>query len=281
MRLETVVRRGLPGCSRRVVRRLIDDGRVTLNGRRATKGTPVHDGDVVVLPPLAPLAPEPGLGAIVVHADDRLAVVNKPAGIPTLPLDPEDRGTLAGFVLARLPDCVDVGALWNVGIAHRLDTGTSGLVLVARSNAMWATLRTAFRTHRIRKRYVAVVHGRPPAATLVDHPLEHDPRDRRRMRLAPPGTRAWPARTRVRVLTTSGGRSLVCATIHTGVTHQVRAHLASLGAPVVGDVLYGAPSGTIVGRHALHAVELLVPPLLDHPGGRFGSPFPAALAALL
>src|SRR5262249_43510504 len=168
-------------------------------------------------------------------------------------------------------------------LVHRLDTGTSGLLLAARSMRSFGALRAAFRAGAVEKRYLAVVAG--DASRLdglcLQVPLAHDPGDRRRMVEAPAGASAWAADTRIMVRAVGPGASLVEATIRTGVTHQVRVHLALRGHPVLNDTLYGGPPAELrPGRHALHAARLE----LSHPdhGGHLvlTAALPADLAAL-
>ncbi|HZP43814.1 MAG TPA: RluA family pseudouridine synthase [Candidatus Binatia bacterium] len=285
-RLDAFVATALPHVSRRLCRELIASGAVRVNGRVAAKnGIRLRVGDRVALPdlPLA-LAPEPELALAVPYEDAAMAAVEKPGGMPAHALDPRERGTAAAFVLARWPETGTVGDRLAPGLVHRLDTGTSGLLLAARTPEAWSALRAAFAAHAVEKRYLAVVRGgRVPWRTeRVDVPLAHDPRDRRRMTAAPPGARAWPAETTVEVLAAAEETALVAATIRTGVTHQVRVHLALLGLPVLNDALYGgAPADALPpGRHALHAERLLVPHPADGRRVVLTSALPADLAAL-
>jgi 23S rRNA pseudouridine1911/1915/1917 synthase len=256
-RLDAVVHAACPALSRRVVRRLIDDGVVRVDGRVVGRGTRLEAGARVTLP-LVTLEPEPDLPVDVVFADERVVIVDKPGGMPGHALDPRQRGTVAAFLAARFPDTTRVGDPLSSGLAHRLDTGTSGLLVAARTPAVHARLRAAFRAGDVAKRYLALVAGSPPAHTVVDTPLAHDPRDRRRMIAAAIGLRAWPARTEIARLRAGNGCALVAATLRTGVTHQVRVHLALVGCPVLGDALYGGPSaGLPATRHALHASALV------------------------
>jgi 23S rRNA pseudouridine1911/1915/1917 synthase len=279
-RLDALVRRSLPGLSRRLVARLIADGAVRVDGRRAGKGTLLRPGAMVTLPDVgAGPAPEPALEVPVVHEDESIVALDKPGGMRGHALDPRERGTVAAFLLARYPEVAAIGTPLAPGLVHRLDTGTSGLQLVARTAAAFAALRGALRTGRVEKRYLAVVTGEP-ATGRIELPLAHDPADRRRMIPARPGLRAWLAATDVRVLSAAAGGTLVEAVIRTGVTHQVRAHLASRGTPVIGDPLYGGPPGPLApGRHALHAARLSFP----HPADRrtlvLESALPADLVA--
>jgi 23S rRNA pseudouridine1911/1915/1917 synthase len=274
-RLDVFVLRACPALSRRVAHRLIDAGLVRVNGRVVPKGTRLVAGDRVAVPPMH-LEPEPDLPVPVVHVDERLIVIDKPGGMPAHALDPRQRGTVAAFLAGRFPETAGLGGPLTSGLVHRLDTGTSGLLLAARTTEAYAALRAAFRAGDVGKRYLALVAGVPPARAAIDRALAHDPHDRRRMIGARPGLRTWAARTEVATLRAASGRALVEVTLHTGVTHQARVHLALLGCPVLGDALYGGPeAGLPPGRHALHATTLT---LAGMP--RFQSVLPPDLAAL-
>jgi 23S rRNA pseudouridine1911/1915/1917 synthase len=281
-RLDAFLHALLPGLSRRLVHTVIAEGAVRVNGRPGRKGTLLEPGDRVTAPQIGPLAPDPTLELPVVHADEAVVVVDKPGGMPGHALDPRQRGTVASFLLTRWPEMAAVGEPLAPGLAHRLDTGTSGLLAAARTPEAFAALREAFRAGRVRKRYLAVVAGSATVHTTIEVGLRHDPRDRRRMIPAGAGTRGWRARSAVDSVAAYGDRQLVQVTIETGVTHQVRAHLALLGHPVLGDDLYGGPPAVLPPeRHALHAAALAFP----HPTrGELLSlerPLPADLAMLL
>ena len=284
VRLDTFLRGALPAMSRRLVRRLIAEGAVCVNGRPAAKGVRVAPGDRVTLPDLpATITPEPGLALAVLHEDDALVALDKPGGMPGHALDPRQRGTAAAFLLARYPEMADVGDPLAPGLVHRLDSGTSGLLVAARTRAAHCALRAALRARAVEKRYLAWVAGDASAldGARVALPLAHDPRDRRRMLPATARVRAWPAETRLAIVAAGRERSLVEATILTGVTHQVRVHLAARGHPVLGDVLYGgAPAGLPRGRHALHAAGLTLPHPTDGRPLSLSALLPADLAAL-
>jgi len=256
-RLDAFVRAALPHVSRRVARLLIDDGAVRVNGRFAAKGTSLAPGDEVLLPEVPGLAPDETGSLDVLYQDDRVLAVNKPGGMPGHALDPRERGTLASVLLAHHPELAAVGDALAPGFVHRLDTGTSGVLLVARAAGDYVALRSAFARHEVTKRYIAVVADRPHAGRVIDAALAHDPGDRRRMVAARPGDRAWPAVTRIVETREHGRWSLVTVEIRTGVTHQVRAHLALAGHPVAGDLLYGGtPCDLGPLRHALHAARV-------------------------
>jgi 23S rRNA pseudouridine1911/1915/1917 synthase len=281
VRLDTFVRRALPALSRRVTRLAIAEGAVRVNGRPGAKGTLVQPGDRVTLPDVDALAPEPDLPVAVVYEDAALVVVDKPGGLAGHALDPRERHTVAAFLVARHPEVAAVGEPPGGGLVHRLDRGTSGLLVAARTGAAFRALRAAFRARAVEKRYLAVVAGRVRAACRIELPLAHDPRDRRRMVPAAAGLRAWPAVTEVAPVALGADRSLIVATMRTGVTHQVRVHLALAGHPVLGDALYGAAIPDLpAGRHALHAAALRLPHPTDGRPLELASALPPDLRAL-
>ena len=284
VRLDAFVHALVP-TSRRLVHALIAEGAVRVNGRRAAKGLRLRPGDRVTLPTLpSGIAPEPGLALPVVHEDDALVVVEKPGGMPSHALDPREHGTAAAVLLARYPEMATVGDPLAPGLVHRLDAGTSGLLVAARTASAHAALRDALRRHVVEKRYLAVVAGRADRLhrRRIDVALAHDPADRRRMTTETSGRRAWPAETWLEVATVAGDRTLVQATIRTGVTHQIRAHLAHLGYPVLGDLIYGGPSTELApGRHALHAAALALPHPVERRTLRLEVALPRDLRALI
>src|SRR5262249_32195190 len=143
-RLEAYLRTLLPGTSRRLLRMLIADGSVRVNGRRARKGTRVAAGDEIEVPSVAGLIPEADMTLSILHEDAELIAVDKPGGVRGHALDPRQRGTIAGALLARHPELASIGAPLASGLVHRLDTGTSGVLVAARSAAAYDALRAAF-----------------------------------------------------------------------------------------------------------------------------------------
>ncbi len=268
-RLDVALRAWLPGFSRERVRGLLREGRVRVDGAVARTGARVRAGARVIVsgvpPPGTPLpvaSPELPLGGV--HADEALVAVAKPAGMPTLPLEPDDTDTLASALVARFPELSGLGrSPLEAGILYRLDNETSGVVLAGRTAADFDALVRAQARGAIEKVYVALVAGAPPAEVEIGWPVGHAPGDPARMvvqtgRRPVPGAR--PASTRVRVLARGPGAALVEARIRSGVRHQIRAHLAALGHPIAGDVPYGGAPGPVA-RHFLHAlaVELAHP----------------------
>jgi 23S rRNA pseudouridine1911/1915/1917 synthase len=237
--------------TRSYVRRLIGRGAVTVGGRPGVKGDLLRPGDRVAIAPfrhpnLGP-HPEPDAPLRVLCEQGGLIAVDKPAGMPTHPLDCDETGTVLGALLARKPAIFGVGEGGVLsGVVHRLDTHTSGVLLFALDEAAWAAARQAFMDRRVEKHYVARVHGTPDAPAEIVLRLAHrGPR----MRVVTRSGRE--AVTRLRSVRADGETSLVEIEMVTGVTHQIRATLAHLGHPVVGDAVYGPP--TEEPRHWLHA----------------------------
>ena len=142
VRLDAFLHDAMPAVSRRLVRRLIAEGEVRVNGRAAAKGVRLRGGDRVTVPALpAGVAPEPGLALPIVAEDEHLMVVDKPGGMPSHALDPRRGGTAAAFIVARHPETAGVGDPLAPGLVHRLDTGTSGLLVAARTAEAFAVLR--------------------------------------------------------------------------------------------------------------------------------------------
>jgi 23S rRNA pseudouridine1911/1915/1917 synthase len=277
------------GISHAASRRVVDDGAVRLNGKRAKKGARVAAGDRVavlgLLPRPAALRPiaEPDVPLDVLASDEDFVAVNKPPGVPSHPLRAGERGTLAGALVARFPECADAGAdPREAGLVHRLDGDTSGVLVAARNRPAWESLRAAFHDGRARKRYLALVVGTLSGSGTIEMALVHDPGDRRKARVVPrdtPGGRE--AFTEYRPIAFAPGVTLVEAHTSTGRMHQVRAHLAHLGHPIAGDLLYGGPPPHDgAPGHFLHASWIALP----HPRGgtlEAKAPLPRARLDLL
>jgi len=200
----------------------------------------------------------------IVYEDDAVVVVAKPAGKATHGFSGRETRSLANFLVARYPSLSGVGrGRWDPGLVNRLDQGTSGLVLAARDQAAFDDLRSQLRRGLVKKKYWALVWGRTAGRGVLDLPLAHDPRDRRKMRVAsaPRGRAAkakiWPALTRFRLVGHAAEFSLLEVEIETGVTHQIRVHLQAAGHPIVGDPFYGRePNPFGLTRQFLHAFFL-------------------------
>ncbi len=295
-RLDRYLVDALPELSRARVRTLLDGGRVKVDGRHRRKGDPVAEGAVVEVSGALPLqdyppVADPGITLVVRHEDASVAVVDKPAGMPTAPLRPDETGTLANGVIARWPETAGVGFHQREpGLLHRLDTDTSGLVMIARTPEAFESVRAAAKRGEVHKRYLALVEGRITSEGAVDTPLVPHRKDPKRVEAVTEhvrlraGTRTHAAHTRYRVARALGDFTLLEVELETAFRHQVRAHLASIGHPLVGDALYRgphAPEGTTLGRHFLHASEVSYPDPATGAEVRVTSPLPEELAAVV
>ena len=278
-RLDRFLTGALGDLSRRAVQEALAEGRIRIGGRRPRKGEMLEAGaEIEVELETGPeaLEPEPALDVTILHEDDALVAVDKAAGMPSHARRASDRGTVANFLVANFPGIAAASEKpLEAGLVHRLDTETSGVLMAARSREAWTAVRRQFQSREVGKIYVALVSGRIDRARTISTPLSNDPRSRRRVRVADDEARsARDAITHVRPL---GGRlagSLVEVEIETGVMHQIRAHLASIGHPVVGDPLYGGAEASRLMLHA-HRLELLHPTTGRRV--RIESPLPAEL----
>ena len=288
LRLDAYLALVLKGVSRRRAQAIIEAGEITVNGRRVRKGDPLRAGDAVAVwsqPEIGPWQPrpDPAIAVAVVREEPSFLAVEKPSGIPSVPLEPGELGTLAGAVAARYPECAPLGrSPGDGGLLQRLDRGTSGLVLVARTGAAFDRLFAAQRRGEIEKTYTALVPARGlPLPERIDAPLTGAGRGRGATAVGPGGN---PATTFVRSVTRLGAFALVEAAIHLGARHQIRAHLAHVGAPIAGDVRYGGPEIDGLGRLFLHASRVRAPHPDDGSELCVESPLPEelqrALAAL-
>jgi len=262
-RLDRWLHDQLPDYSMRQVRELIRSGRVQVEGRPARKGTPLRQGRLVKIEDFegssTRLLADAAVKLDIVFEDESLAVADKPAGMPCHPLDPEETGTLMNGALARWPRMAEVGTRpLELGLIHRLDTKTSGLVLLAKTEAARKFLTGEIKARKIRKFYRAVVRGKVKENSgEISIPLGHHPKDQRKMAAALPGQRLRgkprEAITRFKVLERGPDRTLLELELVTGVTHQLRVHLASRGHPVVGDDLYGPDPDPASERYLLQS----------------------------
>ncbi len=286
-RLDHVVGLAVPGLGTAGARRLIAAGAVKIDGRRAPKGHHVVVGQTIEIDD-APAAetssggpsargPAPGPPFVVtadatlvvawLYVDDALVAIDKPAGVPSHPLQAGERGTAAGAIVARFPECATASAdPREGGLGHRLDNGTSGVLLAARSRAAWDALRAALRAPTCSKTYLAEVFGAPPDAGVETAPIGRAGRRGGHVRVGA-GRHPLAARTEWAVVERRATTALVRARLHAGRAHQVRAHLAAAGFPIVGDDVYGSAApgarlhlhaSAIALRHPLTAEPLLI-----------------------
>ena len=278
------------GCSRAAAGALVDAGAVAVGGRTVTaRSHRVASGDVLVVEVPDRVeegddpAAEPDVPVPIVYEDADLLVVDKPAGLVVHPGAGRSTGTLVNGLVARYPEIRDVGQPDRPGIVHRLDRGTSGLLLVARSPAAYEALVAMLAARRVDRRYRALVWGVPDAPQgLIDAPIGRSSRDRTRMAVTVRGREARTGYVVTRSYAEPASVSELQCKLETGRTHQIRVHLASIGHPVVGDARYGGARQSLpLGRPFLHAEALA----LDHPVTgeplAFASGLPAELATVL
>jgi 23S rRNA pseudouridine1911/1915/1917 synthase len=275
------------GISRAHAQRLLGDGRALVDGRARRASDRLTGGEqlrvVLSAPPDPTLVPE-AIPITVVYEDDDLLVVDKPAGMVVHPSAGHPTGTLVHALLGRSDSRGEsLGSIAGVGrpgIVHRLDRDTSGLLVVAKTDAAQASLMAQFGDRSVEKAYLALVRGAAPAARgRIEAPVGRDPRDRQRMAVVAAGR---PAVTDYEAVGTGGGYTLLRLHPRTGRTHQLRAHLSYIGLPIAGDLRYGGgvgPGG--LRRQFLHAEGLA----FDRPsdGARVDtwSPLPPDLAESL
>ena len=292
IRLDRFLVSMLPAHSRSQVQRLIKEGHVLVNGRDARANQTVRIGQQISLEMPAPVDAEPqpeALPLAILYQDRDVIVVDKPAGMVVHPAAGHASGTLVNALLHHIDDLSGIGGEKRPGIVHRLDRGTSGLMVVAKHDTAHQELARQFQEREIEKEYIALVWGDVHAGRRIDTPIGRDPSNRKKMSAR--ARRSREAVTRiVRAERLHPMLTLVRVAIHTGRTHQIRVHLSAIGHAVVGDALYGGVHRRVAGD--LRAVTHLARPFLhaarlafQHPSdGRrmeFESPLPADLQRVL
>ncbi len=252
----------LTGVSRAQVRRWVDAGRVLVAGAKVRASYRVSLGDSIEARPIEAVEMELTPEAIpldVLYEDEDLIVIDKPAGLVVHPAPGHPNGTLVNALLNHCGDLAGIGGVLRPGIVHRLDRGTSGVLVAAKNDAAHQALSTQFAEHSIDRVYRALVRGLPRADEgRIHRPIGRHPRDRKRMSVVTKAGRDsitnWRVTRRFRDSTVSE------LEVHpeTGRTHQIRVHLSAAGLPLVGDVIYGRARGrdALLGRPALHAAHL-------------------------
>ena len=289
LRLDIFLLAHLPGYSRAQVQSLIRDGHVLVDGAARKAGYKFKGGEQVSV--ALPIRHDKAFEAEdipldIIYEDEQIALINKAAGMVTHPAPGHETGTLANALLWRYPELAamlyDTAIKDRLGLAHRLDRGTSGLLLAAREKSSLLHLMRQFQARTVDKVYLALLEKRPASNTgIIDAPIARDPRQRKRMAVQRDGK---PARTEFEVLDHDfqDDRALVKLKLLTGRTHQIRVHLAFIGCPVVGDSVYGRRKQRVkLKRQFLHAHELA----FDHPVTgerlRFTSELPVGLVNVM
>lgn len=274
MRLDVLLLEHFPSSTRAFCKRAVESGMVSVNGKRTTrKGDKISPGAFVQIDELLEAAdcrvrPCKSTELCEIFCDDALLAYDKPAGIPVQPIDCFETGTLMNAVVARHPETSLVGdSPLMAGALHRIDSGTSGLVIVARTNEAFATMRSKFAERQVKKTYLALVEGTFSTGGTIESDLAHIPNlpfckmaDVRSLRISREErakTKPLHAVTQYHPVahTTAGGeeRTLLEITIYTGVTHQIRAQLSSIGIHIINDRLYGAFAIEHATGHCLHS----------------------------
>jgi 23S rRNA pseudouridine1911/1915/1917 synthase len=286
-RLDRAASALLPQHSRSFVARLIEEGRVTVAGGAVTKPSHrVSAGDEIevdVPPPAPSELVSQDLPLTVIHEDDDIVVIDKPAGLVVHPAAGHADRTLVNALLFHVKDLSGIGGELRPGIVHRLDRDTSGVMVIAKNDAAHRALSGAW--SGVRKEYLAVVYGIPKKSRgTIDAPIARDPRNRKRMAVVAGGRRAV---TEYEVVEPLRHASLVRCILRTGRTHQIRVHLKSIGHPIIGDPLYSGPQWRGIPdkrlqkaiaafpRQALHAARLVLPV------GAFEAPLPLDMRELI
>ena len=292
LRLDHFLVSVIPSQSRSQIQRLIKSGLVKVAGRDAKANQPMKAGqDVTVeLPePVDATVEAEALPLPILYQDEDVIVVDKPAGMVVHPAAGHASGTLVNALLHHVDDLSGIGGEKRPGIVHRLDRGTSGLMVVAKHDAAHGELARQFHDREVEKDYLALVWGEVMAGRRIDAPIGRDPGNRKKM--SAKARRSREAVTRI-VRAEHFGRTLTLAqvAIHTGRTHQIRVHLSAIGHPVVGDPLYGGVHRRVPGdlravthldRPFLHAARLVFKHPTDGRRMEFESELPADLQDVL
>lgn len=294
LRLDAFLSSQIEGWSRARLQKLIENEDVLVNGKTSKPAYKLREGDEVEVeltaPPTTDFTPE-NIPIDIVHEDDTLVVVNKPAGLVVHPAAGTPSGTLANALAYHFQQLPARGTGVRPGIVHRLDRDTSGLMVVAKTEAALENLSDQFRDRTVFKSYIALVHGRVLSNSgKIDQPLARDPSNRTRMAVVRGGRNAL---TLYRVRQSFDRFTLLDVELKTGRTHQIRVHLAWLKHPVVADETYGAGRDNTIqdpqlrarvrnlNRHFLHAEKLAFthPKTLEHV--KFESPLPPELSSFI
>ena len=291
LRLDAFLSQAVPGRSRSQIQRLIKDGHVSGPGRGLRASTPVRTGQIFEIDLPAPVearAVAEDLPLPILYEDADVVVIDKPAGMVVHPGAGHDSGTVVNALLHHVEDLSGVGGELRPGIVHRLDRGTSGVMIAAKNDAAHQELSRQFHDREVEKEYIALVWGLVQQGRRIDAPIGRDPGDRQKM-----STRARRARSAVTRVTQAEhlrGVSLLHVAIATGRTHQIRVHLSAIGHPIVGDPTYGGVHRRVandvravqrLGRPFLHAARIAFTHPMENRPMEFVSPLPDDLQSVL
>ncbi|SDF56137.1 23S rRNA pseudouridine1911/1915/1917 synthase [Blastococcus aurantiacus] len=275
------------GLSRSVAAEVADAGHVLVDGRVRGKGDRLSGGSWLEVelppPPGEPAAPRPVEGMTILYDDDDLVLVDKPVGVAAHPSPGWDGPTVIGGLAAAGYRVSTSGAAERQGVVHRLDAATTGVMVVAKSERAYTSLKAAFKERTVEKGYHALVQGHPdPSRGTIDAPIDRHPKHDWRFAVVQGGR---PSVTHYEVMEAFPAASLVDIRLETGRTHQIRVHFSALRHPCVGDITYGADPTLAarlgVSRQWLHAVRLGFPHPADGRWVEFTSEYPSDLAGAL
>jgi 23S rRNA pseudouridine1911/1915/1917 synthase len=276
IRLDKYLTQVLPQFSRAYLQRLIEQGHVLVNGQKAKASQRLTRSDRITLAlPTSPGHPLPEpIPLAVVHEDEDIIVVDKPAGLTVHPAPGHPSHTLVNAILAHCPGLTMNSDVMRPGIVHRLDKDTSGLIVIAKNDFAREYLVAQFKSRAVNKRYLVVVKGRlSPEQGIIEAPIGRDPHHRRRMAVTESGKHAT---TQYQVRKYLDNYTLAEVSPATGRTHQIRVHLSAIGYPVVGDPTYGIKSA-LLARQFVHAYLLGFRLPSTEQYQEFTSPLPADL----
>ncbi|RMF94312.1 MAG: RluA family pseudouridine synthase [Candidatus Schekmanbacteria bacterium] len=293
-RLDSFLHTRFTNISRRMIQQSIREGNVLLNGKKAKKGSIIFSNDkieIIRLPEAQDLVPvaNPNLDIEILYENEDFFALNKPAGMPCHPLAIDEKETVVNFIIARFPKASNFGySVREPSILHRLDIDTSGVLLAAKKENTFNKLRNLMRTKKIKKTYLALVLNEMEKDIVIDSPLMHHEKDKRKMKVlqkkvkskkALTSKKILEAKTEIKRVEIFKGYTLVQAVILTGVMHQIRCHLASIKHPVAGDLLYQSSKQKKQDflkpkRHLLHCAEIVLPPEVTGKWEVIKSPLP-------
>jgi len=261
IRLDKYVAEALPQFSRTCIQKLIEQEYILVNEQRAKASQRLNDSDkiTVKLPPPAHLPIAEPIPLTIIHEDKDIIVVDKPAGLVVHPAPGHSNHTLVNALLAHCPSLATSNDLMRPGIIHRLDKDTSGLMVIVKNDYARQYLVNQFKSHAVTKGYLVLVKGRlSPEQGMIEAPIGRDPHNRKRMAIVETGREAS---TQYRVRKYLNDYTLLEVAPLTGRTHQIRVHLAAIGYPVVGDLVYGTKcrheaKAPCLKRQFIHAYRL-------------------------
>lgn len=287
-RVDVALARAL-GFSRTMIAAAAERGGIFVNGKQVDKSARLAAGDLIEIEIVQNVDRGPNIDVAdfadlkVIYSDDDLLVIDKPLGVAAHPSIGWSGPTVVGILMARGVELSHLAPSERAGIVHRLDVGTSGLMVVAKSDRAYQSLKEQFRSRTVKKIYHAIVQGHPdPTRGTIDAPIDRHPRDEFKFAVVADGK---PSITHYKTLESFAGASLVEVELETGRTHQIRVHFAALRHPLVGDLMYGADpifaKSLDLSRQWLHAARLTFSHPADGQDRSFTSPYPPDLEAAL